>query len=1296
MEKENSKNDLLKEIVNFSNMDDLDLMIDTSKFGNIMKDLELTKNDRFGKMKSTKFTNFNTDQALSSNKSDNSQIQQGYNVDNSNDINKIQDEGQNKEKKNSIFDEAFDEADDIINNFTKKLKEKENTNKNLLINKSQSAILESKLKPVSEEKEKNVEITKEFKIEDKKGEIMQENKNDNTNKDMNKKENEKINMVSLKSCEFNKEENKKALGSIFDMLDFDNNDKEKKNNNISSKELDSNKAYENINKYKKEINTLKEKKDEVNDNDKDKDSNSSNISDKEKVKEAKNNEKKEKEIEKDNNSKKEEKVEQNEKVSKDVKDENNKNNENMKKNSEIFEHKEKENEIENNNIIENKNKDKDKKANNNKEDETKKNKINVMNEDIKKDNINNNEEKNINEETKKTEYTGTKIDLVEKMESKFFSKNKNISELKQYLNNNLYNSLGSDKNLINIKNEKIFYDITQTFPKNKLLTEFFIQKITSLYLDSEEYIYCGDEKGNLKIYSIKEEKLVKEIENPFLFENKNNKTYPCINSITSDEQFIIAGYEKGKFALFWKNEKKPVKTKLYDAFQEVSQHNIIEIKIYSKKKNSILIYSCDDQENIYRTKIIKNKIFKNKVYTNRITGSLKNVKKKDPYYYLEINPFWYKCIGVVNNRSVNIYIIKKCKKDVIFKWNNLDEDNSFLSLFFSQKKEEKNNFFVSNLNRINIYEINNDYNGVAQRKSIIFEKKIIKIGSFMNDLIYVFDQRNTIKLVNYNNINYNENNYYGYYDTITVNNNEVVKEQDQENYKFLLNYQNFLCVKNGNIFIYNKNNISFVNSLSLYDGIAKIYNSIFTTQNIEKWDILFKIGIELYEQIHPLWKIDQMNKYQDLYMNYSQSFLSLLIIQICNNNDNKKYDLNKILNKFNELISFLFKVEFYNFLTNEKNNLYSIFVGSKLEDLYFYLLEPYIIEDKFKDKTNLPNAFINNLMDIYLNKKNKENTFIKVNKSWLSELLVHFDIKKYIEKGKNNGLLENIKENYLINTIIYFVLNYNQNEVMINNLIDYATPLNLLIRLLKLKIKNEQKSQSDKQEGGIEINLKNEDLFKNENRYKDEIIFSSEYLRIKIIWYIYKILKNKILNDSEEKTNEIKKSLFVKEILKIPLDKELFNNIVFASYNNNGNIYYLDREIIYILHLIFEDEIINKYNDYTKEEIFQKLINLFKERKESQISLNLFLVQSIINDKGIELSNDIKLNLVLFFMENNCSKSDIYPEIKEEKFQENLIEILKLIDSYTFDDTEKLSKLTSNCENNYSKLVNYIKTSFKN
>ena len=227
------------------------------------------------------------------------------------------------------------------------------------------------------------------------------------------------------------------------------------------------------------------------------------------------------------------------------------------------------------------------------------------------------------------------------------------------------------------------------------------------------------------------------------------------------------------------------------------------------------------------------------------------------------------------------------------------------------------------------------------------------------------------------------------------------------------------------------------------------------------------------------------------------------------------------------------------------------------------------------NQENIPISFISNLMDIYLNKKNKESKYIKVNKSWLSELLVHFDIKKYIEK-KNNGLLENIRENYLINTIIYFILNYNSNEVMSNNLIDYTTPLNLLIRLLKLNIKKEQKlknnNENDKKDDNkIDVDLKNEDLFVKENRYNDEIMFSTEYIRIKIIWYIYKILKNKIL-DVNEKGNEIKKSLFIKEILKIPLDEELFNNIVFDSFNNDENkkCCFLDREIVYILQIIFE------------------------------------------------------------------------------------------------------------------------------
>ncbi len=83
MQNGNSKNDLLNEIVNLSNAD-LDLMIDTSKFRNIMKDFGVTKEFTPEKMKSSNNINFNTHKALSSNKPENSENQKKENKENNN------------------------------------------------------------------------------------------------------------------------------------------------------------------------------------------------------------------------------------------------------------------------------------------------------------------------------------------------------------------------------------------------------------------------------------------------------------------------------------------------------------------------------------------------------------------------------------------------------------------------------------------------------------------------------------------------------------------------------------------------------------------------------------------------------------------------------------------------------------------------------------------------------------------------------------------------------------------------------------------------------------------------------------------------------------------------------------------------------------------------------------------------------------------------------------------------------------------------------------------------------------
>ena len=122
----------------------------------------------------------------------------------------------------------------------------------------------------------------------------------------------------------------------------------------------------------------------------------------------------------------------------------------------------------------------------------------------------------------------------------------------------------------------------------------------------------------------------------------------CIKSIYSDGQYIIVGYEKGKLVIYLKNDKNISKTKLFESISDISKDDIIEAKIYQKKYNILIIYCADYKENIFRIKIIRNKIFKNKIICIQITGGLINAKKLEPYYHIEINPLYYKCIGVVN------------------------------------------------------------------------------------------------------------------------------------------------------------------------------------------------------------------------------------------------------------------------------------------------------------------------------------------------------------------------------------------------------------------------------------------------------------------------------------------------------------------------------------------------------------------------------------------------------------------------------------------------------------------------
>ena len=254
------------------------------------------------------------------------------------------------------------------------------------------------------------------------------------------------------------------------------------------------------------------------------------------------------------------------------------------------------------------------------------------------DKTNKNLDNNINNNINTNNYQNTKLILIEQTENLTFTQKKDKKELKQYLNNKTYNNdinnIEGDTEKEKNNNKPIIYDITEFHNLNNLSKEFQKIKISCLFFD-EKYIYIGDITGNLLLYNLKEEILLKQFNNPF---PNFNKTKLSIKSIYSDENYIITGYEKGKLALYAKNEKNILKTKLYESFNDITNEDIIETKIYSKKKNVIVIYFSDNKENIHLIKIKKNKIFKNKIYGNIITKA-KDTNKLEPFYHIEINPF---------------------------------------------------------------------------------------------------------------------------------------------------------------------------------------------------------------------------------------------------------------------------------------------------------------------------------------------------------------------------------------------------------------------------------------------------------------------------------------------------------------------------------------------------------------------------------------------------------------------------------------------------------------------------------
>ena len=880
-----------------------------------------------------------------------------------------------------------------------------------------------------------------------------------------------------------------------------------------------------------------------------------------------------------------------------------------------------------------------------------------------------NDNNEIENEIKVKFKTNNLIDILEKNQRKFY-------------NGIIDNKLKEKIKEINKEKEEENKENIYTYEIIKIsniinLTEISKQEnVTAMTIDNDNLVYCGTSKGKILIYYLNDAILKEIVYNPFekLLLSCTTSIY-CISVIN---EYCVCGYNNGYITLYY---KKGNKLKLLKEIKNMTNESIIDIKIFSGK-NKVTIYSSDIIGNIYKTKI-KYGWFKDTIDNNIIISNENNNDNKDknnnknssnifnPYYLIEINPNNNKIIGIVNKIGFYLYKIQKNKPIKLFEYL-IQKDFYYLPSFFFGENISSYKVFLSVDKTINIYSIENDEK-VKLESVFNFNLPIAKIGLFISNLIYIYDKSQNITILNYTSKKTLDLNFQSGNNTINILNKDIDLFVNQVIYNkqtrsFYPTYNNSLCNNNNGLILINGNKkIQFIDLINPIDCI----NKILTDPNHLKWRILFNLCIQIYYDKHPLFRLSQINNFKKVLTDISINFLKILLPNLCILEGKNKEMIKKEIEYF---VYFLFQVELIEFITYQGSiGMFNSFEKFNLQKLYFELLEPYIINEKLNIE-EIPNSFFCNMIDEYVKNNNKE---------WLCQLLIHLKSSLLDNDNNNNeNIYETIIKNNLFNFEIFLI-----NEKLKKN------------EKIKKKEDNEQNIIDDKDK---EINqkiitidlyepinlmknyiLSKKDDFEEEdlkiivnNIYDDKMVYSNNYIRLKILWYINDLIENKIHINNKENYQ-----FFTHDIIKFLFSKEGFDlyNLLNNSFSN---------EYFYTIEKILLNLKIGSRKDNSIDELY----NLVNQSKKGENEFYHFIINIVCNSK-IEVKNHLKLKSILYFMdfknENELTESSIKKEI--EKFEEKLIKVLSSIESITLDESKILIELSTKCENKYEKLFKYMK-----
>ena len=744
-------------------------------------------------------------------------------------------------------------------------------------------------------------------------------------------------------------------------------------------------------------------------------------------------------------------------------------------------------------------------------------------------------------------------------------------------------TLSSYKSKTNVKFQLLFFDTKKNLSytlKSKIRT------MTCLKI-REDNILVGDKDGSVTLYSI-DTGIELKIYTP---QEKNLDYYPTAIDAIPNLDFIVIGYSNGYISLWDGN-----KAQLIYTIKNLQKSKILIVQFSSLSERKYFDFLSTDESGQLLKISLTLKFLKKSVQDTLI------YKDSVPTYAMtQFRPIRDKQIvlgAFANANKIRVNILRptllsffeipkpdyipddiNLVPDISFGWGcpPLEDDDMTNNHGIEQIRENTIILAVTWNNVITLYSMKIQgedivLNGDGPISYFVNDSPIVRLGFVSPSIIYFFNEKGMIKIMNtafttYGEYNKDNKECNVYNKTALVDEGKIIDEDlismdlsKDPNIKKNC-YRYYINNMNKRIFLLTRNGFILGNVLSFQDCIENLVKE-------NNWFGAMCLGIDIFQ--------GNITSFPDVPIDKKErtKFLSPYLIELLNKyidsnmkenkeaNESNEEKQNKLIKCMNVTIEFCIGIKDVNYLLK---NVEETFKAKGKIDLFYKLLEPFIFNDLLIQEELTEDSLIA-LFTTY--KGNNE-------LSLLSHLFSHFNLNSL-----SNSTIKKIafKEN-LFSIMILIYSNSNSWE-------DYFLPVAKMYKAFEAKIKKEPVQYKSYM-----------DMCKT-NDIKDinNIEVSLEYIGHKLLWYIGMTLKgNKYslgmdvnLLKFDTRSEEYKN--FICNLFYWILQDDVFLTLMkFDSYSF-FNI---------ISGFINEANIVNIIKNYEFTKINPKLLEKIQEEKDS-------------------------------------------------------------------------------------------------